>query len=77
MSQLTVTHASTNDGFNFLRSDGKRFFMVFHEDGHASLYAGKDKDSPPQVGIVDFDISITDKLERARQFILAYPDRPK
>ncbi len=76
MSNLTVKTASTAGGFNFERSDGERFFSVYREDGSAVLYAGKDRDNPPQTCIVSLDSNITDKLSISRKWILAYPEHP-
>jgi hypothetical protein len=76
MGQLTVETATTKGGFNFLRSDGQRFFMVFHDDGSASLYAGADRDTPPQYSIINLAANVQKKLDVAKKCIVAYPDHP-
>jgi hypothetical protein len=76
MSNLTVETASTEGGFNFLRSDRKRFFLVYKDDGSAVLYAGADRNTPPQTGIVSMDVMVSDKLNEAQRWVLAYPNRP-
>jgi hypothetical protein len=77
MSDLTVETASTNGGFYFHRSDGKRFFLVYKDDGSAVLYAGDDRENPPQTGIVSLDLNVSDKLGVARKWVLAYPEHPR
>jgi hypothetical protein len=76
VNDFTVETATTSGGFNFRRSDGKQFFLVYKDDGDAVLYSGADRDNPPQIGIVSFDVSVTDKSESARVWVLAYPNRP-
>lgn len=76
MSNLTIETANTEGGFNFRRSDGKRFFMVYNDDGSAALYAGADSDTPPQTCIVSFDARMSDKLNEAQRCVLAHPNRP-
>jgi hypothetical protein len=58
------------------RLHGERFFMIFKDDGAAVLYAGADKDTPPQRGIVHLDPTVTDKKGQAIRYVLAYPDHP-
>ena len=62
MTDLTVETIETPDGYDFVRSDGQRFFLVNTPDGHAVLYAGAQRNKPPAIGLVDFDVSIPDKL---------------
>jgi hypothetical protein len=76
MHDLTVETATTAGGFNLRRSDGKRFFLVYKDDGAAVLYSGANRDNPPEIGIVSFDQSVTDKLKRASEWVLAYPNHP-
>jgi len=52
VSNLSVKTATTKGGFNFCRSDGERFFLVYNDDGSAVLYAGADRNTPPQTCIV-------------------------
>jgi len=73
---LTVETIETPDGYDFVRSDGQRFFLVSTPDGHAVLYAGAHRDKPPAIGLVDFDKSVSDKLAAARRHVLTFPDRP-
>jgi hypothetical protein len=75
MRDLTVT-SSTDGGFSFRRSDGKRFFLVYKDDGSAVLSAGDDRENPPQAGIVSLDLNVSDKLGVARRWVLAYPEHP-
>ena len=75
MSDLTVETIKTPEGYDFIRSDGRCFYLVSHEDGQASLYAGR-RGIPPREDIVGFDISVADKLARARQWVLAFPTYP-
>lgn len=77
MSELTVVTATTKGGFNFRRSDGKLFFLAYHDDGSATLYAGDDRENPPSTGIVGFDLNVADKRGSAEQWVLAYPDQPQ
>ena len=76
MTDLTVETIQTPAGYDFVRSDGQRFFLVSTPDGHAVLYAGAHRDKPPAIGLVEFDVSVADKLAAARQHVLAFPDRP-
>ena len=76
MTNLTLAFMETEGGFNFRRSDGERFFLIYHDDGSADLYLGVDRNTPPQTGIVNLDRNLPDKLARAEQWILAYPNRP-
>jgi hypothetical protein len=77
MSNLTVETQSTADGgLSFRRSDGKRFFMIPQGDGSASLYAGIDKDTPPQEDITGFGQDVPDKPEAAKKWVLSYPNSP-
>jgi hypothetical protein len=75
MTDRSVNILKTSEGYDFIRSDGERFFLVSKEDGHAALYVGR-RNEPPTTGIVDLDISISDKLEAARKWVLAYPKHP-
>jgi hypothetical protein len=77
MSDLTVETATTSGGFNFCRSDGKQFFSVYKDDGSAVLYAGDDRENPPQTNIVGLDSNLSDKLGVARKWVLAYPEHPR
>jgi hypothetical protein len=72
---LTVAKVATPDGYDFIRSDGKCFYLIAPENGGAVLYAGR-RGSPPILGLVNFDVSVVDKLEAARQWILSYPEKP-
>jgi len=76
VTNLTVEIIETLDGYDFVRSDGQRFFLVGTTDGLAVLYAGAHRDKPPAIGLVDFDVSVSDKLVAARRHVLAFPDRP-
>jgi len=76
MTLLTVETNETQDGYDFVRSDGRRFFLVGKENGHAVLYAGANRHEPPAIGLVDFDVNISDKLGRARDYVLAHPNSP-
>jgi hypothetical protein len=76
MTAPTVHTVETPDGYEFLRSDGQRFFLAGKENGHAVLYAGAKRDEPPACGIVDFDANFPDKLEAAQKYALAYPKHP-
>ncbi len=76
MGNLTIQTARTEGGFNFLRSDGTQFFLVYKDDGSAVLHAGADRNNPPQTGIVGLGVSISDKLNEAQRWVLAYPNRP-
>jgi hypothetical protein len=40
------------------------------------LFVGADRKNPPAIGIIDLDISVTDKLEEAHRWALAYPEHP-
>jgi hypothetical protein len=71
MTDLTVEMIEIPDGYDFIGSDGKRFFLVNKEDGHAVLFAGR-RGKPSAVGIVDLDVSVADKLKAAREHALAY-----
>jgi hypothetical protein len=75
MTDLSVNVLKTLEGYDFIRSDGECFYLVGKDDGHAVLYVGR-RIQPPSSGIVDLDISISDKLEEARKWILAYPKHP-
>jgi hypothetical protein len=77
MPDLTVETISTPEGYDFIRSDGQRFHLVGTDNGHAVLYAGPQRNKPPAVGIVDLDVSVSDKLEAARRWVLAYPKHPE
>jgi hypothetical protein len=74
MPELTVR--KTADGYSFVRSDGECFFMIFREDGSASLYAGASPDQSPQVCLRDFDVSVQDKVTAAERMILTYTKTP-
>ncbi len=76
MAKLTVAFSETRGGFNFRRSDGEGFFIIFHDDGSADLYAGANRNTPPQTAIVHLDASVQDKGTAAEKWILAYPTRP-
>jgi hypothetical protein len=76
MSNLSVQTATTKGGYNFRRSDGERFFLVYNDDGSAVLYAGADPDTPPQTGIIGLGADVGDKLGEAQRWVLAYPNRP-
>ncbi len=75
MTDLSVNVLKTSEGYDFIRSDGERFFLVGKGDGHALLFSGR-RNEPPTIGIVDLDISVSDKLEAARKWVLAYPKHP-
>ena len=75
MTDPIVNILNTPEGYDFIRSDGERFFLVGKKDGHAVLYVGR-RNEPPATGIVDLDISISDKLEAARKWVRAYPKHP-
>ena len=76
MTHLTVETISTSEGSDFIRSDGECFFLVGTAAGSAVLYHGPARERPPSTDIVELDVSVTDKLEAARRWVLAYPDRP-
>ena len=76
MTQLTVEAIKSDEGYNLVRSDGQRFLLIWQTNGHAALYAGANPHEPPMIGIVDFDVSVSDKLEAARRWVLAYPEHP-
>ena len=76
MSNLTVETVRTQGGFNFRRSDGKLFFMVYNDDGSAVIYAGGDRNTPPQTGFATFEASVSDKLTEAQRWVIAHPNRP-
>jgi hypothetical protein len=76
MLDLTVKTNKTPEGYDFIRSDGQRFFLVGTNRGHAILYAGSRSSEPPIVGLVDLDVSVVDKLEAAQRWVLAYPKHP-
>jgi hypothetical protein len=46
-----------------------------NDTGHAVLYRGGRNAEPP-INLVDFHVSIGDKLEAAEKWALAYPDHP-
>lgn len=76
MTPLTVEHTEAADGYTLIRSDGVRFLLRWGEHGNAVLYLVQHGDKTPLSGLVDFDISITDKLENARRWAVAYPQAP-
>lgn len=86
MRELTVKKAATKGGFNFHRSDGKRFFSVYKDNGSAVvfaapiidrlLYAGADRENPPQINIVDIASNVQDKVGECIRWVLAYPSHP-
>jgi hypothetical protein len=76
MTHLTVETVSTSEGFDFIRNDGEHFFLVGTESGSAILYHGPGRNRPPATDIVELDVSVTDKLEAAHRWVLAYPDPP-
>ncbi len=73
--KLTVATVKMPDGYDFVRSDGKCFYLVGTHGGSAVLYAGH-RGNPPILGLVSFDVSVADKLEAAREWILSYPEMP-
>jgi hypothetical protein len=77
MPDQTFEAIRTEHGYDFIRSDGQRFSLVTQDNGHAVLYAGTQDGSRPAVGIVDLDVSISDKLAAARRWVLAYPNHPE
>ena len=72
---MGIAAVQREGGFNLIRSDGRRFFLDYRDNGSAVLYAGQ-RDKPPQTVILDLTVSVQDKLEVAKQWALAYPDRP-
>lgn len=76
MPRLTVEIIDTRDGYDFIRSDGERFYLAPTNNGRAALYSGMREAQPPIIGIVEFDISVLDKREAAARWVVAYPDRP-
>ena len=77
MTDLTVDRTNIPGGYRFIRSDGQRFFMIAVGDrGSAALYVGNSPDRPPAVSIVEFDVNVADKLDRATVWVLAYPGIP-
>lgn len=76
MTSLTVEHTENPDGYTLVRNDGVRFLLRWGEHGNAVLYLVQHGDKPPLSGHVDFDISVTDKLESARRWAVAYPQAP-
>ncbi|HEY6453866.1 MAG TPA: hypothetical protein VIY90_01140 [Steroidobacteraceae bacterium] len=75
MPTLTVAAVETPAGYDFIRSDGKCFHLVAAHGGGAVLYAGH-RGNPPILGLVSFDVSVADKFEAAREWILSYPEMP-
>jgi len=56
VTDLTVKTVKTPECYEFIRSDGHRFFLVGTEDGHAVLYAGNHRSKQPAIGIVHLDV---------------------
>ena len=70
MPTLTVAAVETPAGYDFIRSDGKCFHLEgTAHGGGAVLYAGH-RGNPPILGLVSFDVSVADKFEAAREWIL-------
>jgi hypothetical protein len=65
LGDLTVVSTTTEGGYDFLRSDGMKFFSVYAENGSMALYGGADRDTPPQVCVVSFDANVSDKLNES------------
>lgn len=77
VAERTITTREIPGGFAFSRDDGEDFHMVWVPDtGHAVLYHGKPEHGRPTAGLVDFDVSISDKIEASRRWIIAYPEHP-
>ena len=70
MNNLTVETSEIAGGYKLRRSDGREFFLLWKDNGHAILYEGRDPSTPPVIGLFDFDISIGDKLSAARERVL-------
>ena len=73
---LTIEADELPDGYRLIRSDGERFRLVWTGGADATLYHVSADDQPPPLGLVDFDGTITNKLESAHRYALAYPNSP-
>ena len=73
--KLTVSISENSDGLTLARSDQKTFQLVFGDRGDAVLFYGAE-DHRDRRGLVDLDVSITNKRHEAVRWALAYPDRP-
>lgn len=51
--------------------------LLWKPNGHAVLYPGNEFDNPPVIGLVEFDVSVADKVGAACRYVLAYPERPE
>lgn len=76
MSQLSLNETRISEGYAVRRSDGQEFSLIWNSNGKAVLYTGAPLEPRPMLGLAEFDITVADKLDRARQWMLAYPDEP-
>ena len=76
VSEVSVSEEALPNGYLFRRSDGQNFVLIPAESGHASLYLGDGPNDHAVAGIVDLDVSVADKIGRARRWALAYPKEP-
>jgi len=76
MTELTVKIVEIPNGYRFIRSDGECFFLIiFGNGGDAKLFHGDDPDTPPTISIIEIGASFSNKVERARLHVLAYPNQ--
>ena len=73
---LTVMHTETSKGYTLVRSDGERFLLHWSDGGNAVLYQVQHGDDTPSQGLVDFDVSVTDKLQASQRYVLSFPNNP-
>jgi hypothetical protein len=76
MSELTVETTCHPAGLAFRRSDGEIFFLLGQPNGDFVLYRGEFTTEPTRFGLVHLDVSLQHKVERALEFVVAYPDAP-
>jgi hypothetical protein len=77
MSPLTAETIHQSEGIRFKRSDGLQFFLLGTPDGGGALYQGAYTTQPAHDSLVDFDISVQNRIVRAIQYVLAYPAHPE
>lgn len=77
MNEQAIKVSTIPGGYSFLRTDGQTFRLLWKPNGHAVLYPGNEFDNLPVIGLVEFDVSVADKVGAACRYVLAYPEQPE
>ncbi|NOG73751.1 hypothetical protein [Roseicella sp. DB1501] len=78
MPRLTVGAERKAQGYTLRRSDELEFQLIWDQrNGCATLFRGRYGTPRSLAGIVEFDVSVPDKVRAAERWVLAWPDRPE